>query len=113
MDPTIRESAQARASICRVFGSTYRVMIAWVLGDREMPVSDIAAAVDSSMQNVSQHLRLMKDKGILQSRREGRSIYYRIAENELTRQCPIFQGKPEVQLHFTTQSETDKENDDG
>lgn len=113
MDPGIKELAQERASICRVFGSTYRVMIAWVLGDREMAVSDIAAAVDSSMQNVSQHLRLMKDKGILQSRRDGRSIYYRIAENELTRQCPIFQGQPAVETQSDLPSETDKENDDG
>lgn len=91
MDPSIRSFARKRASICRVFGSTHRVLIAWALGENEMNVSDIATAVGSSLQNISQHLRLMKDKGVLQSRRDGRSIYYRIADNELTRNCPIFQ----------------------
>jgi DNA-binding transcriptional ArsR family regulator len=90
------------------------VLIAWALGENEMTVSDIATAVGSSLQNISQHLRLMKDKGVLQSRRDGRSIYYRIADNELTQNCPIFvkTGQMKFNLDSDLDIETDKENSD-
>lgn len=108
MEQETREAARKRASICHVFGSTHRVLIAWVLGEEEMSVSDIATAVDSSMQNVSQHLRLMKDKGILQSRRDGRSIYYRIADNVLTQNCPIFREREKVRFHINSDAKAKK-----
>jgi DNA-binding transcriptional regulator PaaX len=41
------------------------------------------------MQNTSQTHRLMKNKGALQSRRDGREIYYRIADTKFTRICPV------------------------
>jgi len=113
MNPALKQSARDRASICRIFGSTHRVLIAWVLGEDEMTVSDIAEAVDTSLQNISQHLRLMKDKGILQSRREGRSIYYRVADNVITQKCPIFEGENAVQLRVDHTPLNQKENDDG
>ncbi|MBC8509701.1 MAG: helix-turn-helix transcriptional regulator [Chloroflexi bacterium] len=89
MDPEIRLSAREQASLCSVFGNTQRVLIAWALGEEEVSVSDIAAQLEISLQNASQHLRLMKDKGILSSRRDGQTIYYRIAENELLKSCSI------------------------
>jgi len=45
--------------------------------------------VNGSLQNTSQHLHLMKNKGILTSRREGQTIYYRIVENELMKDCRL------------------------
>jgi DNA-binding transcriptional ArsR family regulator len=77
-----------------------------------MSVSDIAAAVNTSLQNTSQHLRLMKDKGILQSRRDGRSIYYRVAANELTRNCPIFHDAGQVKIPPYSDSDAEKEKSD-
>lgn len=98
MDPQIRELAQEQAAICKIFGNANRVLILWVLGKQEMSVSAVAEAIDSSLQNTSQHLRLMKDKGILDSRREGHTIYYRIDADQSMDGCQIFQyasrGKP-------------------
>ena len=89
MDPAIKELAHKQASLCSVFGNAQRVLIAWTLGNDEVSVSDIAAQLGISLQNASQHLRLMKDKGILLSRRDGQTIYYRIAEIEILEFCPI------------------------
>jgi ArsR family transcriptional regulator len=59
-----------------------------------MSVSEIASAIDCSLQNTSQHLRLMKDKDILASRREGQTIYYRIKPNEFMEGCHLlFQAR--------------------
>ena len=57
--------AESQAEICGVFGNTNRVLILWVLGELEMSVGEIASAIDCSLQNTSQHLRLMKDKGFI------------------------------------------------
>jgi TusA-related sulfurtransferase/DNA-binding transcriptional ArsR family regulator len=92
MDPATREIAHRQASLCRVFGNSRRILIVWALRKQELSVGDIALAVDTSLQNISQHLRLMKDKGILESRRDGSYIYYRLADNKLTRNCPILLG---------------------
>jgi ArsR family transcriptional regulator len=94
MDAETLQAAKHQEEICRVFGNVNRVMIVWALDDQEMSVGDIAAAIDSSLQNTSQHLRLMKDKGVLTSRRKGHTIYYRVADHELAEGCRAFQSAP-------------------
>ena len=89
MNAQILELARRQAEICRVVGNANRVLILWVLADQEMSVTDIAEAIDSSVQNASQHLRLMKDKGILAARREGRTILYRVEGHVLLGGCGV------------------------
>jgi DNA-binding transcriptional ArsR family regulator len=89
MDEKIVALAQSQAGICGVFGNPNRVLILWALGEREMSVGDIASAIDCSLQNTSQHLRLMKDKDILASRRDGQTIYYRIKQNKWMEGCQL------------------------
>ena len=85
------ESAQKQAEVCGVFGNPYRVLIVWALGKQERSVTDIAAAIECSLQNTSQHLRLMRDKGILNSRRDGNTIYYRVNDVGPLAHCDLFQ----------------------
>jgi ArsR family transcriptional regulator len=91
MRPELLESAQNQAALCGVFGNPSRVLILWVLGEHELSVSDIASAIECSLQNTSQHLRLMKDKGILVSRREGNTIYYRVKREDCAADCCLVQ----------------------
>jgi DNA-binding transcriptional ArsR family regulator len=89
IDAETHEMAIRQAAFCYIFGNPTRVLILWSLGEQEMSVGDIALTVKASLQNTSQHLRLMKDKGILVSRREGQTVYYRIVDNERIRNCPL------------------------
>lgn len=89
MDTVTLELAANQAEICRVFSNARRVLIVWLLKEQEMTVSEIAVAVDCSLQNTSQHLRLMKDKNILTSHREGNCVYYRIKHNPLMAGCRL------------------------
>lgn len=93
MNPIEISEAQEQAEFCGILGNTHRIQIIWALGNRELTVSEIAEEIDTSMQNTSQHLRLMKNKGVLQSRRDGREIYYRVADTEFTRICPVLSKK--------------------
>ena len=95
--------AEEQATYCRVFSNARRVLILWVLGKEEMSVSDISSAVGASLQNTSQHLRLMKDRGILSSRRDGQTVYYRVeSDGFLNNNCLLGQNSISVQ---TLQSE--------
>ena len=89
MDEQLLKMASQQADFCQIFGSSTRILILWVLAGREMRVGDIAEAIDASLQNTSQHLRLMRDRGILTSRRKGHAIYYRIDGHELMHDCPV------------------------
>lgn len=90
MNPIEITEAQEQAEFCSILGNSRRIQIIWALGSRELTVSDISEVIGSSMQNTSQHLRLMKNNGVLQSRRDGREIYYRVADTNFSRTCPIF-----------------------
>lgn len=117
MDIKTVELAKNQAEMCRVFGSTNRVLILWALGAQEMSVSGIAAMIDASLQNTSQHLRLMKDKNILSSRRVGNTIYYRVEPDMFELNCQLFTLAQQVALSDETKPTSYlpdlEENDDG
>jgi DNA-binding transcriptional ArsR family regulator len=102
MQANVLELAENQAEICGIFGNAHRVLILWALGSGERSVSDIAAMVGCSLQNASQHLRLMKDKGIIASRRDGNTIYYRINQNDLMRDCRLLRLAQQVALETDT-----------
>ncbi len=83
MDAKILDTARRHAEVCKIFSNVNRILILWLLENQELSVSDIAKAIDSSLQNTSQNLRFMKDKGILASRREGHTIYYHVLDCNL------------------------------
>lgn len=92
------EMARQQAAVCGVFANYRRVLILWTLVEREKSVSEIATAVKASLQSTSQHLHLMKDKGILQSHRDGQTIYYRIANHNMKAKCPLLIETRRIQL---------------
>jgi ArsR family transcriptional regulator len=51
-----------------------------VIGKDEACVQEIVDAVGTSQSNVSQHLAIMRDKGVLATRKEANRVYYRVAD---------------------------------
>lgn len=80
MDEETIRRAVGQSQICRVFSNPTRILIIWTLANQELCVSEIASAVNASVQNTSHHLRLMRDKGILVDRRRGQTVTYRITD---------------------------------
>ena len=85
----MKRLAGEQAEIFRIFGNEKRVLIFWLLLEKEMSVNEIAEGIDTSIQNTSQHLRLMKSLDILDFRRDGQTIYYFIADNEIGDYCRL------------------------
>ena len=82
MQELLRDGAhfQNIADIFRQLGDPNRIRIFWLRCHCEECVVNIAAMVDMSSPAVSHHLRVLKDSGLLSSRREGREVYYRASD---------------------------------
>ncbi len=57
-----------------------RLKILWFLSHNEICVNNIAVLVEMSSPAVSHHLRLLKQAGLIESRRKGKEMYYKLAE---------------------------------
>ena len=57
-----------------------RLKILCTLGDQEVSVQDIVERVGTSQSNISQHLAILRDKGILASRKDANRVYYRVSD---------------------------------
>jgi len=68
------------AGIFQLLDDGSRVRIFWLLCHCEECVLNISALTDMSSPAVSHHLRLLKEAGLIESRREGKEVYYRAAD---------------------------------
>jgi DNA-binding transcriptional ArsR family regulator len=57
-----------------------RLKILCVLGDKEVSVQDIVENVGTSQSNISQHLAILRDKGVLRTRKDANRVYYRVGD---------------------------------
>jgi DNA-binding transcriptional ArsR family regulator len=80
------DTLQAAAAMLRCIGHPLRLQIIELLEhSRELNVTTIHESLGIEQAAASQHLNLMRDKGILASRRDGVNVYYRIDDPSVTR----------------------------
>lgn len=85
-DPALfEESAGRAASLLRLLGNEKRLMVLCQLADGELSVSALQARIGLSQSALSQHLALLRDQGVVATRRESQTIYYRIADHAALR----------------------------
>jgi ArsR family transcriptional regulator len=58
-----------------------RLKILCTLGDQEVSVQEIVDYVGTSQSNISQHLAILRDKGILASRKDANRVFYRVSDS--------------------------------
>lgn len=80
---------ELQAEVCKTLASPKRLEIINTLKTGEKTVTDLVHILGVSKANVSQHLALMRHKGILSSRREGVNIYYRVANPKVIEACVL------------------------
>ena len=80
------EKFSAAAGAMSLLADASRLRIFWLLCHCEECVVNISAITNMSSPAVSHHLRLLKEAGLLQSRREGREVYYAAADTEICRE---------------------------
>jgi ArsR family transcriptional regulator len=78
-----------QAEICKTLTNPKRIEILNVLKNDEKTVTELVNALGASKANVSQHLAVMRHKGILNTRREGVNIFYRVANPKVIEACTL------------------------
>lgn len=81
-----QKTFDAIAETFTLISDSTRVKILWLLCHTEDCVANIAAAVDMSSPAVSHHLRVLKQAGLLAYRKNGKEVYYTLADTEEAKQ---------------------------
>ena len=90
------------ADLFKVFGDTTRMRILYALSESEMCVCAIAEYLAMTQSAVSHQLKVLKDNHLVHARREGKTIYYALADDHV--RTIIGQGYD----HLTEERETEK-----
>ncbi|BDG59102.1 ArsR/SmtB family transcription factor [Caldinitratiruptor microaerophilus] len=84
---TDRRLLELQASLCRVLANTKRLEILYALEHGERSAGELARAVETTPANLSQHLALMRQHGLVEARREGLNVYYRLTSPVILDAC--------------------------
>ena len=72
------------AELFKVFGDSTRIRILFVLFEAEVCVCDLAAALNMTVSAVSHQLKILKNAGLVSFRREGKTVFYALADSHVT-----------------------------
>ncbi|EKD50732.1 MAG: hypothetical protein ACD_62C00444G0009 [uncultured bacterium] len=78
------------ADICKTFSNPKRLEVISVLGGGiELTASQLLEKIKISKANLSQHMSVLVQKGVVLSRREGTSMFYKLSDERITKACDI------------------------
>ena len=76
--------AEAASDLLKAMANPQRLRVLCLLIEREMSVGEINALVDLSQSALSQHLAVLREDGLVATRRESQTIYYRVASDAVS-----------------------------
>lgn len=83
MNKTVLAKAEGIAGMLSCIAHPARLMIICMLLEREMFVHELVEKLGTTKGNISQHLRVLSDRGLIQKRRDGNRIFYSIKDPRL------------------------------
>lgn len=99
---TISDEAQERyrlhADVCKVLTDPKRLMLIDALRLDDRSVGELAEAIGVALPNVSQHLAVLRAAGLVEGRRIGTSVLYRLAEPAIVDACDVIHAIVERRL---------------
>ncbi len=78
-----QEIALLHGHICEGLGDPKRVLILYLLDARPRNVGELAEALETPQPTISHHLKILRDRGLILSRKEGTSVYYSLADRRI------------------------------
>ena len=80
---------ELQADVCKVFSHPKRLHILCLLKDGEKSFADLQAATGLSKANLSQHLTLLRERGVINARRQGQTLHFTVANPKITAACEL------------------------
>ena len=85
MDNHLRnEINQLHAHVCSGLADPNRILILYTLDGETYNVSDLAAAIGLPQPTTSRHLKVLRERGMVSSQRDGQSVFYTLADPRIT-----------------------------
>ena len=85
----MRPLFKMHANVCQALANEHRLAIMYSLKEDERRVTDLADEIGISVHNVSQHLRILRQALLVRPRKEGQTVYYRIANPKFMEACGL------------------------
>ncbi|KAA3643588.1 MAG: ArsR family transcriptional regulator [Chloroflexi bacterium] len=99
MDKFLREEIhQMHAKVCSALADPNRILILYTLADEASNVTDLAKRVELPQPTVSRHLKVLRDRGMVQSQRQGQSVIYRLGDTRIIEALDILRVVLATQL---------------
>ena len=89
IDESQVELFKLQAEICKTMADVKRLLIIHELREGEMSVGHLVSSLDLPQANVSQHLAILRERGIVTARREGTSIFYSLSSPKIAQACDM------------------------
>lgn len=93
LDPNLRaELEELTASICRALNDPKRLLILYAVAHRPRSVSELADLLGVSHSNVSQHLAVLRDGGVVEAARDANRVIYSLRDKRVVRAIDLLRG---------------------
>ncbi len=89
----MKGSASKAAELLKAMSNEHRLLILCHLGGGEMSVGELNQQIDLSQSSLSQHLARLRKDGLVETRRESQTIYYRIADKVAVKIIALLHGE--------------------
>ncbi len=89
---SLRKVFELQCQICKAMAHPLRLEIVERLHRRDMAAAELIGALDTSKANLSKHVNLLINAGIVEQRRNGRQVSYRLAYPEIHEACTIMRS---------------------
>jgi ArsR family transcriptional regulator len=80
---------ELQADVCKVFSHPKRLHILCLLKEGEKSFAQIQEATALSKANLSQHLTLLRERGVILARRQGQNLFFSVANPKITAACEL------------------------
>ena len=77
------------AEICKTFANPKRLEIINTLRDKELSAKQMLDKIKISKANLSQHMSLLVEKGVVTARKSGTNVFYRLSDERITKACEL------------------------
>ncbi len=88
----LQATRQRSAAVAKALADAKRLCVLACLARGELSVRDLSEKVGCQVPNMSQHLAVLRNSGLVLTRREGNIIYYRLADPRIIEACELLQS---------------------
>jgi DNA-binding transcriptional ArsR family regulator len=87
-----REIDMLYNQVCHALGDPKRLMILYVLDRKPYSVTELAAELDTPQPTISRHLKILRERALVETQREGASVYYSLADKRMIKALDLMRG---------------------